>query len=285
MQAVNTQVDGRTFSRFDDFFFHLLGHFGYHFFDTCWMDTSVGYELMQGQAADFPTYGVECRNDNGFGSVVHDDFHARGSLQCTDVASFTADDTSFHFIVVDMEYGHAVFNGRFRCYALYALYDDAFGFLVGCQFGFIHDFIDVACRVGLGFVFQGFYQAFACFVGTQPADGFQFFAFFGFQFLQLFFATRQSLLLVFQPFTVGFYFAFFTVQVVLTLVQAQFALFQAVFVLLYLLVALLHFLFQFRLLVQELFFHFEQFFLFDDFGFFARFFDNLPIFTRCHIAE
>jgi glucose-1-phosphate thymidylyltransferase len=36
---------------------------------------------------------------------------------------------------------------------------------------------------------------------------------------------------------------------------------------------------------QELFFHFEQFFLFDDFGFFARFFDNLPIFTRCHIAE
>lgn len=105
-----------------------------------------------------------------------------------------------------------IFNSRFRCYALYALYDDAFGFLVGCQFGFIHDFIDVACRVGLGFVFRDSTKRSACFVGTQPADGFQFFAFFGFQFLQLFFATRQSLLLVFQPFTVGFYFSLFAVQ-------------------------------------------------------------------------
>ena len=184
-----------------------------------------------------------------------------------------------------MEDCNRILDCRFGSHTLDGLDNDFLRFLVGCHLCLFHDFIDVACRVGLGFVFQGFYQAFACFVGTQPADGFQFFAFFGFQFLQLFFATRQSLLLVFQPFTVGFYFAFFTVQVVLTLVQAQFALFQAVFVLLYLLVALLHFLFQFRLLVQELFFHFEQFFLFDDFGFFARFFDNLPIFTRCHIAE
>ncbi len=32
-----------TFTGFDDFFFHLLAHFGHHFFDACRMDTSVSH--------------------------------------------------------------------------------------------------------------------------------------------------------------------------------------------------------------------------------------------------
>ena len=98
MQTVDTQVDGCTFTGFDNFFFHLFANFSHHFLDTSRMDTSVGHKLMQCQTGNFTANRVEGRKNDSFRSVVNNDFNAGSGFQSTDVTSFTSDNTSFDFI-------------------------------------------------------------------------------------------------------------------------------------------------------------------------------------------
>ncbi len=154
MKAVYAKVDGGAFTGFDDFFFHLLLHFGYYLFDTCRMDTSIGDELVKSQTADFATHGIEGADDDGFGRIVYHDFHAGSGFESADVAAFTTDDAAFHFIVVDVEDRHAILDGGFGGYALNGLNDDALGFLVGRHLGIVHDFVDIACGIGACLVLE-----------------------------------------------------------------------------------------------------------------------------------
>ena len=59
VQSVYTKVDGCTLTGFDYFVVKLLLYLSHNFLDTCRMNTSVGYKLMQSQAANFTTYGVK----------------------------------------------------------------------------------------------------------------------------------------------------------------------------------------------------------------------------------
>ena len=131
MQTVDTQVDGRTFTRFDNFFFHLFAYFSYHLFDTGRMDTSVSHKLMQGQTGNFTANRVEGRKNDCFRSIVYNDFNTGSSFQSTDITSFTSDNTSLDFIRFDMEYCNRVFNGSFRSHPLDRLDNDTFGFFAG----------------------------------------------------------------------------------------------------------------------------------------------------------
>ena len=107
------------------------------------MDASVGNELVECQAADFAAHGVECGDNDGFGRIVYNDFHASCGFEGADVAAFASDDAALHFVVVDMEDGDAVFDGRFGSHALDALDNDALGFLIGGHFGIVHNFVDI----------------------------------------------------------------------------------------------------------------------------------------------
>ena len=49
MQAVDTEVDSGALTGFDNFILELLLHLGYNFLNTGWMNTSVGYQLVEGQ--------------------------------------------------------------------------------------------------------------------------------------------------------------------------------------------------------------------------------------------
>ena len=154
MQAVNAEVDGGALTRFDDFVFHLLLHLGHYFLNAGGVDAAIGDELVQGETADFATHGVESRNDNGLGGVVDHDFHARGGFECTDVATLASDDAALHFVVVDVEHGHAVLDGRFGGHALNGLYDNALGLLVGRKLGIVHNVVDVALRIGASLILE-----------------------------------------------------------------------------------------------------------------------------------
>ena len=131
MQTVDTQVDGCTFTGFDNFFFHLFANFSHHFLDTSRMDTSVGHKLMQCQTGNFTANRVEGRKNDSFRSVVNNDFNAGSGFQSTDVTSFTSDNTSFDFIWFNMEYRNRVFDGSFRSYPLDRLDNDTFRFFAG----------------------------------------------------------------------------------------------------------------------------------------------------------
>ena len=59
MQSVYAKVDGCTLTCLDYFVVKLLLYFSHNFLDTCRMNTSVGYKLMQSQAANLTTYRVK----------------------------------------------------------------------------------------------------------------------------------------------------------------------------------------------------------------------------------
>ena len=154
MQSVNAQVDGSTFTGFYDFFFYLFAHFGYHFLNTCRVNTSVRYQLMQGQTSHFATYRIECGKNDCFRSIVYNDFYTGSRFQSTDITAFTTDDASFDFIGLNMEYGYGIFNSCLCRYSLDRLYYDSFGFFAGRQFRIVHDIVDVRLCLCLGFLFQ-----------------------------------------------------------------------------------------------------------------------------------
>ena len=59
MQTMDTEVDGCTLTGLNDFIIQLLLHLGYHLLDTGWVDTAIGYQLMESQTANLTAHRVE----------------------------------------------------------------------------------------------------------------------------------------------------------------------------------------------------------------------------------
>ena len=59
VQAVDTEVDGCALTGLDNLVVELLLNLCHNLLDACRVDTSVGYELVQGKAANLTTYWVE----------------------------------------------------------------------------------------------------------------------------------------------------------------------------------------------------------------------------------
>ena len=160
---MNTQVDRGALTSFNNFLFHLFAHFGHHFFNACGVDTTVGHQLMQCQASNFAAHGIEAGKHDSFGGVVNDDFHTGGSLEGTDIATFSTNDAALNVVVVDMEHGHGIFDSGFGGYTLNGFHNDALSLLIGGHFGIVHDVVDVGSGSCFGFIFERFHEFFLCF--------------------------------------------------------------------------------------------------------------------------
>ena len=173
MQTMDTKVDGGTFTCLYDFFFNLLFNLGNNLLNACWVYTSVCHQLMERQTADFTANRIEGADNNCLGRVINHDFCASRCLQCTDIASFTSNDTAFHFVRVNVENGYAVLNGCFSSHTLDALDDNSLGFFGGRHLGIVDDFVDVLLSLCFSLVFHTFHQMLLGFFGRQSADGFE----------------------------------------------------------------------------------------------------------------
>ena len=192
---------------------------------------------MESQTGYFTANWVESRKNNRFRSIVNNDFNAGSSFQCTDIATFTSDNTSFDFIRLDMEYCNGILNSRFCSYPLDRLYYNTFRFLVSSQFRIIHDVVDIGLGLCLSFLFQWFHQAFFCLFGGQSGDCFQLLDFLLLQFVKLFFFLVYNDKLRFQILFDSFGFHLLALNFFLALSEYHFALFQLVFRLLNLLIS------------------------------------------------
>ena len=105
MQTVHSQIDHGTLTGLYDLVFHLLLHLRYHLLDTSRMDTSVLYQLMQGQTSDLTTNRVESRKNDSLRRIIHHDLNTGSGLQSTDITSLTTDDTAFDLVRFNMEHG------------------------------------------------------------------------------------------------------------------------------------------------------------------------------------
>ena len=167
METVDTQVDSRAFSYLYHLVLQLFLHLLHHLLDTCGVDTSVSYQLMESQAADLTSYGIESTDNNSFRGIVNNNLYTCGSLQCTDISTLTTDDTSLHLVVLDMEDTHAVLNGCLSSHTLNGLNHNLACLGIGIQFGLVHNLVDITLSVGLGLIFHRLYQAVLSFLSTQ----------------------------------------------------------------------------------------------------------------------
>ena len=266
MQAVDTEVDSRTLTRLDNLVVELLLHLGNHLLNAGGVDTTVADQLVQGQTAGLAAHGVEATDNNCFGRVVDDDFNATGCLQGTDVTTLTADDTTLHIVVIDMEHRDAILDSGLRGHALDGLDDNLLSLCISVQLGLVHNLVDVSLGVSAGLVLQTLHQTVASLLGTQSTKFLQLLALFQLHLLQLLLLHGEQFLLVVDTLLLVVKVILAAAKFLLALVQANLTLLQLVLALLDVLVALLYLLLQLCLLVQEFLLHLQQFFLLNHFG-------------------
>ena len=229
---------------------------------------------MQGQTSDFTANGIKSRKHNGFGGIVHDNFHPGSRFESSDITTFTPDNTALDFIGFDMEYRNRVFDSRFGRYPLDTLYHDTFRFLVGRHFGIVHNVVDIRGCLRLGFFLQRFYQTFFRFFGRDSRKVFEPFHFGLMEFFQFLFFLLYHFELSIEVGTNGIGLTFLLLQVLLLLGKLHFPLFQFSLGRLYLGIAGIRLLFHFGFHVDKLLFHFEQLVFLNYFGFFFGLFQN-----------
>ena len=147
MEAVDSEVNSRTFSRFYNLVVKLFLNLGNNLFNASRVYTSIGNKLVKSQSANLTTYRVKARNHDGFRCVVNNNLNATGSLKRPDVASLTTNNTSLHLIIIDMEDANRIFNCRLRSHALNGLYNDLLCLLISIELSLVHDLIDIALSI------------------------------------------------------------------------------------------------------------------------------------------
>ena len=95
---MNTEVDNGTFTGFHHFVFNLLSHFRNYFFNTCRVNTSVLYQLVQSQTSYFTTNRIKAGQHDCFRRIVNHDLDTGCRFQRPDVTAFATDDTAFDFV-------------------------------------------------------------------------------------------------------------------------------------------------------------------------------------------
>ena len=167
---MDSQIYCGSFSGFYNLIVKLLLYLGHNFLDACRVNATVSNKLMECQTAYFSSNRIKSRYNDSFGSIGDNNLHTCRSLQGTNISTLTTDDTSFHFIIINMENTHRIFNGCFCCHTLNGLYHHFLGLLVGIELGLIHDFIHIAGRIQLGLVFQTFNQTALGFFRAEPRE-------------------------------------------------------------------------------------------------------------------
>ena len=140
---MDTEVDAGALTDLHDLFVELLANLGYNLLDACGMDTTVGHQLMQGQACHLAADGIECRDQDSFRGIVHHDLDADSGLQSSDVAAFAADDATLDFVVLNIEYCHCIFDGHLGSGTLDGVDHNALGLFAGGQARLVHHVVDV----------------------------------------------------------------------------------------------------------------------------------------------
>ena len=208
--------------------------------------------MVKCQTSNFAAYWVKCTNQDGLRSVVNNDFYTSCCFKCANVTTFTSDDATFHFIVIDVENGNTIFNGCFCGNTLDSLNDNAFGLFVCIDFSFIHNLIDVALSVAVCLCFQTLNELIFSVLCRYAREFLELFNFALVHFAKLFFFTLQQRLLILDTILVCVQFLLRAIDFFLALVETHFALFQLILRLEYMLIALLNLFFKFCLFVQEL---------------------------------
>ena len=272
---MDTKVDGRTFTYLDDLVFHLFGHFRYDLFDTRRMDTTVLHQLMQRQTCYLTTYGIVGGEGDRLRRIVYDDLHTGSGFEGTDVTSLTTDDTTLHFVILDMEDR----NGRFGCglgsHTLDGLDDDFLRLFIGLQTRIIHDLVDIRHGCRLGFIFEGLYQLLLRLFRRHSAQLLQLALRLVMHLIDFLLTEIKRLLALLDGLQFLIHFIEAALYIPLTLVELLLTLLQALLLLLQALILLTHTIVVLQLQGDEFLLSLNDLVLFDHLRLFFRFLDEI----------
>ena len=138
---MDTNFQGSFFSGFShhnlDFFLSLL----YHLFDSGWMNTSIYDKFFQCNSCHFSPDRIKAGKDNCFRSIINNQINTGQCFKCSDVSTFSSDNTAFHFIIWKLD-------NRNRCLRNMICST----FLNGCNHIFLRLFTGFFFRSGFQFL-------------------------------------------------------------------------------------------------------------------------------------
>ena len=111
MQVVEAQLERDGLAFLADGLLRLVLHLLDDLLDARRMDAPVGDEALDGLLGDFAAVGVETREDDGAGRVVHDQIDAGRQFERADVAAFAADDAALQVVARQVDDRHGGFDG------------------------------------------------------------------------------------------------------------------------------------------------------------------------------
>lgn len=94
-----TNLENSSLTFLTDGFFYFLLCLLYDFFDSCRMDTAIDDQLFKGNTCYLTAYRIEAGQYDRFRRIIDDQLDTGQLLQCPDVSSFTANDSTLHFII------------------------------------------------------------------------------------------------------------------------------------------------------------------------------------------
>ena len=99
MEAVHAGFIDRFAAGFGDVLVHQLAFFFEDLLDIGRMNATISHKPCQGAAGDLAPNGVETRDGDRFGGVIHDHVHASHLFKGADVAPVATNDATLHFFV------------------------------------------------------------------------------------------------------------------------------------------------------------------------------------------
>ena len=187
MQSVYADFEHSRFASFADCLIDFLARLLDHFLDARGMDASVHDQLFETDARDLSAHRIERGQDDRFRRIVDDEVDAGRRFERTDVASFTTDDTTLHFIVGQRHDGHGRFRNVIRGATLNRQRDDVSCALVGFFLGALLNFSEHDRRFVLGFLLCTGKHHGLCLVEGDAGDAFQLLLLLRIQSIDLFF--------------------------------------------------------------------------------------------------
>jgi hypothetical protein len=113
MQAMDPQIDTRSFTDFDDLFFDILFGFGYHFLNSGRVNSTILNQSMQGQSGYFPPTGSnpEIIMASGVSSTTISTPVAASNARI--FPAFSTDNFTLDVVAFDIKHRYTVFNRMF----------------------------------------------------------------------------------------------------------------------------------------------------------------------------
>ena len=165
MNTVHAHFQQRGFSFLFDHYFDFLLRLLHHLFDSRRMNASIHDQLLKRNPCDFPSDRIEGRQNHRFRRIVDNQIHTGQRFQRSDIAAFTSNNSSLHFIIGKLDNGYGGFRHMVGCASLNSRHHILSCLLIRFFLGSGLHILNHYGRFMLYFIFNNFQQVIFCLFG------------------------------------------------------------------------------------------------------------------------